>query len=400
MSYKLLIDGELIDGARSVGVINPATAAEFETAPRADAAIAMRAIEAAKKAFPSWAALSYEHRSGYVEAFAAAVEAREGDFSRLLTLEQGKPLPQAQAEIRGSVAALRFFASQELKPRVIRDNEREYIVEQRYPQGVVAAIAPWNFPVSLLIYKVGAALMTGNPVIAKPAPTTPLTTLLLGELAAAIFPNGVFQTLADTNDLGPLLTSHEDIAHVSFTGSTPTGKKVLESTVSTLKRFTLELGGNDAAIVLDDVDIDKVAPAIFRAATLNAGQFCFATKRVYAPSKLIEPLTEALVALAKDAKVGTAWSREPRLVPSKTRCSLINSRALSRTRVGMAGSSSAGTELKATAISLSRQSCAICPTTRVSSRKSNLDLFSQFSPMTRSKRRSNKRTVSSSALAV
>ncbi|WP_313555973.1 aldehyde dehydrogenase family protein [Agrobacterium cavarae] len=304
MSYRLLVDGELIDGAKNVAVINPATAREFETAPRADTAIALRAIAAAKKAFPSWAALGYEYRSGYVEAFAAALEARASEFSRLLTLEQGKPLPQAEAEIRGSVAALRFFASQEIKPRVIRDNEQEYIVEQRYPQGVVAAITPWNFPMSLLIYKIGAALMTGNPVIAKPAPTTPLTTLLLGELAAAIFPSGVFQTLADTNDLGPLLTSHEDIAHVSFTGSTPTGKKVLESTVSTLKRFTLELGGNDAAIVLDDVDIDKVAPAIFRAATLNAGQICYATKRVYAPRKLIEPLTEALVALAKDAKVG------------------------------------------------------------------------------------------------
>ncbi|MFK3691082.1 aldehyde dehydrogenase family protein [Agrobacterium tumefaciens] len=304
MSYRLLVDGELIDGAKNVAVINPATAKEFETAPRADAAIALRAIAAAKKAFPSWAALGYEYRSGYVEAFAAALEVRASEFSRLLTLEQGKPLPQAEAEIRGSVAALRFFASQEIKPRVIRDNEQEYIVEQRYPQGVVAAITPWNFPMSLLIYKIGAALMTGNPVIAKPAPTTPLTTLLLGELAAAIFPSGVFQTLADTNDLGPLLTSHEDIAHVSFTGSTPTGKKVLESTVSTLKRFTLELGGNDAAIVLDDVDIDKVAPAIFRAATLNAGQICYATKRVYAPRKLIEPLTEALVALAKDAKVG------------------------------------------------------------------------------------------------
>lgn len=304
MSYKLLVDGELIDGAKDVGVINPASAKEFETAPRADVAIALRAIAAAKKAFLSWAALTYEHRSGYVEAFAAALEARALDFSRLLTLEQGKPLPQAEAEIRGSVAALRFFAAQEIKPRVIRDNENEYIVEQRYPQGVVAAITPWNFPISLLVYKVGAALMTGNPVIAKPAPTTPLTTLLLGELAAAVFPRGVFQTLADTNDLGPLLTSHEDIAHVSFTGSTPTGKKVLESTVSTLKRFTLELGGNDAAIVLDDVDIDKVAPAIFRAATLNAGQICFATKRVYAPKGLIEPLTDALVALANDAKVG------------------------------------------------------------------------------------------------
>ena len=156
----------------------------------------------------------------------------------------------------------------------------------------------------LLMLKVAPALITGNTVIAKPAPTTPLTTLLLGEIAADILPAGVFQTLVDQNDLGALLSRHPGIACVSFTGSTPTGKKVLASATDTLKRFTLELGGNDAAIVLDDADIEKVAPNIFRAATINAGQLCLAAKRVYAPRSLVDGLCEALGKLAREAAVG------------------------------------------------------------------------------------------------
>lgn len=141
-------------------------------------------------------------------------------------------------------------------------------------------------------------------MISKPAPTTPLTTLLLGEIGAEIFPAGVFQTIVDQNDLGPLLTSHPDIAHISFTGSTPTGKKVLSSAADTLKRFTLELGGNDAAIVLDDVNIKEMAPKIFFAAFINAGQVCFATKRIYAPRAMVNELAGELARLADEAVVG------------------------------------------------------------------------------------------------
>ena len=303
-SLHLLIDGCLVDGAGSMPVINPATATPFADAPRADAAQLEAAVAAAGRAFPTWSRLSYGERRGYLERFADGVESRFDEFARLLTQEQGKPLDQARFEMGGTIAAMRYFAAQEIAPHVIRDTPAERITEHYHPLGVVAAITPWNFPMILLSAKLAPALITGNVVIAKPAPTTPLTTLLMGEVAADILPPGVFQTLTDANDLGPLLTTHPGIAHVSFTGSTATGKKVLSSTVDTLKRFTLELGGNDAALVLDDADIAKVAPAIFGAATINAGQVCLATKRVYAPRALYDELCNALGDLARNAVVG------------------------------------------------------------------------------------------------
>ena len=173
----------------------------------------------------------------------------------------------------------------------------------RTPLGVVGAIMPWNFPVLLMIMKVGPALITGNTLVAKPAPTTPLTTLLFGEVAAAILPPGVFNVIVDDNDLGAVMTKHPDIAKVSFTGSTATGKRVMESVSSTLKRLTLELGGNDAAIVLDDADVKIVAPKIFDAAMANSGQICLATKRVYAHTSIYDQLCDELVRLAGEVIV-------------------------------------------------------------------------------------------------
>lgn len=193
-------------------------------------------------------------------------------IAQTLTRERGGPIADCLLEVDRAAAAIRHFAGQKLEDRIVRDTAQELIIEQRYPQGVVVAIMPWNRPMTLLAFKFGPALITGNTLIIKPAPSTPLSTLLLGELAAEIFPAGVVQTLVDANDLGPLLTSHPDIAHVSFTGSTPTGKKVLGAAAGTLKRFTLELGGNDAAIVLDDADPEWAAERIFASAMINAGQ--------------------------------------------------------------------------------------------------------------------------------
>jgi acyl-CoA reductase-like NAD-dependent aldehyde dehydrogenase len=315
MGYRLLIDGALVDGASGLDVINPATAQTLDTAPRADKAQMETAIAAAKRAFPAWSKLSYAERRGYLEKWADALAPRLREFARLLTQEQGKPLDQATGEIMGGFSALRYFAGQELEPHVLRESEKERILEQRYPLGVVAAITPWNFPVLLLLLKVAPALITGNVVIAKPAPTTPLTTLLLGEVAAEILPPGVFQTIVDQNDLGPLLSAHPDIAHVSFTGSTGTGKKVLGAAADTLKRFTLELGGNDAAIVLDDADVDKVAGKLFQGATMNAGQVCIAIKRVYAPRSMVDALCEALGRLARDAAIGDGLQQGTKIGP-------------------------------------------------------------------------------------
>ncbi|NKI98582.1 aldehyde dehydrogenase family protein [Novosphingobium sp. SG707] len=314
-AFRLLIDGALVDGAGEMPVINPATGRAFATVPRADAAQLDAAVAAGRGAFPGWAALSYAERRVFLERFAAGVEARFEELARLMTMEQGKPLDQARFEVGGTIAGLRWFAAQEIGPHVIRDTPTERITEHRSPLGVVAAITPWNFPLILLVVKLAPALITGNVVIAKPAPTTPLTTLLLGEVAADILPPGVFQTLVDANDLGGALTSHPGIAHVSFTGSTATGKKVLSSTADTLKRFTLELGGNDAALVLDDADVGKVAPAIFGAAMVNAGQVCLAAKRVYAPRAIYDELCDALGALARAAAVGDGLDQGSQIGP-------------------------------------------------------------------------------------
>jgi acyl-CoA reductase-like NAD-dependent aldehyde dehydrogenase len=319
MSHRMLVNGDLINGPHVSEVINPATARAFTTCPRADLALLQRAVDAADAAFPRWSRVPFAERRDSLLQLADAMEARFNEFSTLLTQEQGKPLAQAQFEIGGSIMALRYFAAIELKDRFLRDGASETIFEHRTPLGVVAAITPWNFPMILLMLKIAPALACGNVVICKPAPTTPLTTLLLGELAAEILPPGVMSTVVDQNDLGAALTSHPRIAKVSFTGSTATGKKVMASAAGSLKRITLELGGNDPAIVLDDADITKVAPQIFNAAMLNAGQVCLAAKRIYVPRAKRGALLDALGELARAAVVGDGLDPQTQIGPIQNR---------------------------------------------------------------------------------
>ena len=326
-TLKLLIDGALVEGANTLDVINPATGEIFIKVSRASEAQAYAAVAAAKKAFPLWAALSYAERGTYVLRFADAVEAKSEALVRMLTLEQGKPLAEARFEVALSVANLRFHAAQDLESTVIHATESQTVIRQRSPHGVVVAIAPWNFPVWILIAKLGAALMTGNTAIGKPAPTTPVTTLMLGDIAVDIFPPGVFQTVIDEHDLAPLLTSHPDVDYVSFTGSTVTGKKVLNSTVSTLKRCTLELGGNDAAIVLDDADIKTVAAKVYTASFMNAGQICFATKRVYVPNTMIKAFVAELACLLDLAKPGQGLDETSTIGPVQNKAQYDKIRA-------------------------------------------------------------------------
>lgn len=297
--YRLLIDGQLVAGASSFDVINPALDKPFASCPKADAAMLEAAVAAARRAFPGWAATPMAERGASVAALAAALEDRVAEFAALLTAEQGKPLDQATKEIRGCVFVLRAFAAMRLAPRVLRDEGGNHIIEHRTPLGVVAAITPWNFPLILLANKVGPALMAGNTMVCKPAPTTPLTTLLFGELCQQILPAGVVNILCDQNELGPALTTHPDVAKVSFTGSTATGKKVLAASADSLKRVTLELGGNDAAIVLDDVDAKYAAGKVFEGAMRNAGQICVAVKRAYVPDTIYDEFCDEMARLAK-----------------------------------------------------------------------------------------------------
>jgi acyl-CoA reductase-like NAD-dependent aldehyde dehydrogenase len=313
--FKLPIGGRLVDGMRHVDVINPATEQPVASCPVASIEQLEEAIRSAKQALPAWSRSGLEARRALMRACADAIENHIETLAVLLTTEQGKPLSQARLEIQRGCAVLRHFSCADLPVRTLRDSEHERIYERLGPLGVVAAIVPWNFPVLLLMNKLGPALLTGNCVIAKPAPTTPLTTLKIGEICTPILPAGVLSVICDANDLGPVLTSHPDIAKIAFTGSTETGRKVYRSGADTIKRLTLELGGNDPALILEDADLDLVAPQVFRCAMANSGQVCMAIKRVYVPDALHDELCRRLDELAAAAIVGDGMDPETQFGP-------------------------------------------------------------------------------------
>jgi acyl-CoA reductase-like NAD-dependent aldehyde dehydrogenase len=301
--FKLLINGQLIDGHMEMDVVNPSTGALLVRCPRASEEQLNEAVAAAKAAFPAWASLSQTERGAKISELANRVEERSEEFARLVVQEQGKPLFLAQYEMMRSVEMLRLFAGMDTPNETLRDEPTTRIVQQRTPLGVVGAIVPWNFPILLLMSKLAPGLSAGNTMVVKPSPTTPLSTCLLGTLCATIFPAGVVNIIVDQNDLGTALTAHPDIAKIAFTGSTATGRKVMASAAATVKRLTLELGGNDAAVVLEDADPQTVAGGLFNGAMGNSGQVCLAVKRAYVHESIYEEVCSALALLADAAVV-------------------------------------------------------------------------------------------------
>jgi len=323
-----MINGRPVPGAQTMEVINPATGEVLTACPRADAKQLEAAVQAAKAAFPAWAKQPVAARRAKIMAIADGLEARANEVARLLTAEQGKPLREAMGEVMGSAAILRILAGLDLPTKVLLDNDKEKIVEHRTPLGVVAAITPWNFPLSILVIKVAPALLAGNTMVTKPAPTTPLSSLRFAEICNEHLPPGVFNMITDQNDLGGLLTRHPDVAKISFTGSTVTGKKVMESAASSLKRVTLELGGNDAAIVLDDVNPKTVAPQVFAGAMMNSGQVCLAIKRIYVHESQYDSFCTELAGLADKAIIGDGMKEETQYGPLQNKMQFDKVRAL------------------------------------------------------------------------
>jgi acyl-CoA reductase-like NAD-dependent aldehyde dehydrogenase len=313
--YRLLVDGKLVVSGQWLDVINPATGEAFVRVPKATTVELECGIAAAKRAFPSWSKTNEKDRGRLLLQVGDRIRDNVDRIAELLTLEQGKTLRAARQEVEIAEAFCRHYASMDFPIEVLEESAAHRIEIHRKPLGIVAAIAPWNFPFLIAVYKMAPAVMAGNTVIIKPAPTTPVTTLLLGELVSDIFPAGVVNTLVDNNDFGPLLTSHPDIAKISFTGSTMTGKKVMGSAASGLKRLTLELGGNDAAIVLDDADPKKVAPQIFNAAFFNSGQVCIAIKRLYVHDDIYDEMCGELCKLAESAVVGDGMNPQTQFGP-------------------------------------------------------------------------------------
>lgn len=327
--YKMLINGKLVRAEANFPVYNPATNEVLAEAPAASASQVDSAIAAAKLAFPAWAALSWDERASYLYAYADAVEAVKEELATLLTLEQGKPRRLgAIPEVDGSIYWIREIASRRLKTEEIshlRDHHAEVI---HTPLGVVGAITPWNYPVLLALWKVAPCLLTGNTLVLKPSPYTPLCTLRLGEIAQGIFPDGVINIVSGTDEIGPQMTSHPDIAKISFTGSSATGRRVMESSSANLKRLTLELGGNDPAILMPDADWEALVPRIFSAAFGNSGQWCIGTKRIYAHSSYHARFVKALADYSRTQKVGNGLEDDTVLGPVQNRMQYDKLRSL------------------------------------------------------------------------
>ncbi len=313
--YKMLINGQLVAGDSTMEVINPATEESVAACPRASKAQLDQAVAAAKAAFPAWSKTSMDERRKVLVAIADVIQANASDIARVLTLEQGKPIGDATGEVFGASAFFRYFASLDLPAKVVTDDATSRIEVRRKPLGVVGCIVPWNFPVMLMAFKVPAALLAGNTVIVKPAATTPLATLKVAELIKDLAPPGVINIITDANDLGGAMTSHPDIRKISFTGSTETGKKVMASAADALKRISLELGGNDALIVMDDVNVAETAPKVFGAAMQNAGQVCIAAKRIYVHESIYDAMCDEFVTLANNWVVGDGLEQGTQMGP-------------------------------------------------------------------------------------
>ncbi len=317
--FKLLIGGNLVAGDQTMDVINPATEEVLAKCPRASKAQLNQAVAAAKAAFPAWAATPIAERKKALGAIADIIEANAAELARLLTQEQGKPIGDATGEVYGTAAFFRYFTMLDLPVKVIDDSENRRVEAHRKPLGVIGAIVPWNFPLILMAFKVPPALLAGNTLVVKPAPTTPLATLKLGELIKDALPAGVINFITDANDLGGELTAHPDVRKISFTGSTATGAKVMAGAAATLKRITLELGGNDAGIVLDDVDPKTAAPQLFQSAFQNNGQVCIAMKRLYVHESIYDEMCDELAKIADAAIVGNGLEQGTQLGPLQNR---------------------------------------------------------------------------------
>lgn len=303
--FKMLIDGQLSETVSRLCVINPADETVAAQVSDADQAVVERAVEAARVAFDSWRTTAIEARQALLRLLSATLQENAQELAELLVKEQGRPLPLAHFEVGLAQRYLDFYAEQSLDVEIVSDDQHARVELHRKPIGVVAAISPWNAPLYLSLSKVAPALLAGNTVVLKPPQTSPLAVLRFGELVSQKIPRGVLNIISGGNEAGAALVDHPDVAKVSFTGSTQTGKVIMRAAASSLKRLTLELGGNDAAIVLPDVDPKAIAPALFGAAFFNSGQVCAIIKRLYVHDDIYDALCDELAVLANSAALGS-----------------------------------------------------------------------------------------------
>ncbi|MFW9209953.1 aldehyde dehydrogenase family protein [Corynebacterium striatum] len=313
-TYEDLLAAITVDEGREI--INPATEEVVGVAPEGSVEELNAAVERAVQAQKSFAKLSDAERCDLLLKAADAIEASAEPLVELLSREQGKPLngPNARFEVGACSAWLRATASFESPDYTAVDDDITATVHYR-PLGVVGAIGPWNWPMMITIWQIAPALRMGNAVVVKPSEYTPLSVLALIKVFNSVLPEGVLQVVTGDGAVGAALTTHADIDKIMFTGSTATGKKIVESSAANLQRLTLELGGNDAGIVLDDADPAAIAGDLFWGAFINTGQTCAAMKRLYVPESLYDAVCEALVEVAKASPMGVGLEEENVLGP-------------------------------------------------------------------------------------
>jgi acyl-CoA reductase-like NAD-dependent aldehyde dehydrogenase len=319
--HSLLIGGRPVATKAHADVLNPSTGKVVGKMPLATEADIEAAVSAAKAAFVLWKEVSDSDRAAACRAVAAVIESHAEELAQLLTLEQGKPLNGlgSRFEIGGALAWTRHTAELQLPIEVLQDTPEGRIEMHRKPIGVIASITPWNWPVMIACWHIIPAIRAGNTVVIKPSPMTPLSTIRLVALMNEVLPAGVINVVTCDNETGALLSSHPDIAKVTFTGSAATGRKIMVGAAGTLKRLTLELGGNDAGIVLPDADPKAIAEGLFWGAFINSGQTCAALKRLYVHDSIYDETCSALAEYSKNIVVGDGLSPESILGPVQNR---------------------------------------------------------------------------------
>ncbi|ANJ27767.1 aldehyde dehydrogenase family protein [Agromyces aureus] len=316
----LLAEIQSFDGERRE-ILDPATGEVIGHAPVHSVDDLEAAVSRAKAAQPAWAALGHERRSELLMQAADAIDAEGEALARILSREQGKPLngPNARFEVGGASGWLRAAAATRLETEVVFDDGQVHAEMTYRPIGVVGAIGPWNWPQMITVWQVGPALRMGNTVVVKPSEYTPLSVLALVAVINRVLPEGVVEIVSGGREIGAALSSHPAVGKVMFTGSTATGKAIIRSSADTVKRLTLELGGNDAGIVLPDVDPKAIAEGLFWGAFINTGQTCAALKRLYVHDSVYDAVCEALVDVAAAMPMGVGLDEGNVLGPLQNR---------------------------------------------------------------------------------
>ncbi|MCC6202740.1 MAG: aldehyde dehydrogenase family protein [Gammaproteobacteria bacterium] len=305
-TYPLIVDGQLITTGKMLEVHNPADESLVGVCPTADAALLDRAVAAARRALPAWSALPDAERVAKLNAIADLIEQHHAELATLITQEQGKPQNGigANVEAGGAAAWTRVTAGLSLPVETIQDDATGKVTIERRPVGVVGSITPWNWPMLIATWHVMPALRAGCTVVAKPASCTPLSTLRMYELMNTVLPPGVVNIVAGSGEIGDRMARHPGINKIVFTGSTNTGRQVATGAISSFKRLTLELGGNDAGIILPGTTIDPILEKLFWGCFINAGQTCAALKRLYVHESQYEEVVRKLADYAAKVPVG------------------------------------------------------------------------------------------------